>query len=165
MTTRSDQASPSRGIDWLLTTGVVAVAALYVRVFAFTPNEASQGMAQKILYLHATSAFVALYLGFALMAVTSGLYLFLKDGKLDLVAESAAEVGLVFTTVVLITGPLWGKPIWGDVLYGSERPFPVGIALHARTLTFDHPVLHRPVTVMAELPEAWTKAGIMLSAS
>ena len=104
-------APPRR--DLLLPLGFLAVAAVYVRAIAFTPVEAQQGPAQKILYVHATSAFVGLYLAFALMAVTSLLYLFLKDEKLDRVAESAAEVGLAFTTVVLITGPLWGRPVWG----------------------------------------------------
>lgn len=99
--------------DWLLVAALLAVAATYVRALAFTPIEALQGPAQKILYVHATSAFVALYLAFGLLAISSGLYLWLRDEKLDRVAESAAEVGLVFTTVVLITGPLWGKPIWG----------------------------------------------------
>ncbi len=113
-TSTSAALSPVRtGADWLLIGGYVSVAALYVRAIFFTPVEALQGPAQKILYVHATSAFVALYLAFALLAVTSGLYLFLKDEKLDRLAESAAEVGLVFTTVVLITGPLWGKPVWG----------------------------------------------------
>ncbi len=91
----------------------VAVAALYVRAIWFTPVEAVQGPAQKILYVHAASAFVALYLAFGLMAVCSALYLWLRDEKLDRVAESSAEVGLAFTSVVLATGPLWGKPIWG----------------------------------------------------
>jgi heme exporter protein C len=109
---RSAERTPPP-IDWLMLAGFLAVAAVYVRAVAFTPIEALQGPAQKILYVHATSAFVALYLGFALLAVTSALYLWLKDEKLDRVAESAAEVGLVFTTVVLVTGPLWGKPIWG----------------------------------------------------
>ena len=99
--------------DLLLPLGFAAVAALYVRAIFFTPIEAMQGPAQKILYVHAASAFVALYLGFALLAIASGLYLWLRDEKLDRVAESAAEVGLVFTTVVLLTGPLWAKPIWG----------------------------------------------------
>ena len=101
------------GPDWLILAGFVSVAAVYVRAFLFTPPEATQGPAQRILYVHAPSAFVALYLAFALMALTSALYLWLKDEKLDRVAESAAEVGLAYTTVVLITGPLWGKPIWG----------------------------------------------------
>ena len=41
------------------------------------------------------------------------LYLWLRDPKLDHIAESSAEVGLLFTSVVLITGPLWAKPVWG----------------------------------------------------
>ena len=101
------------GVDWLLVSGFLAVGAFYVRAIFYTPIEAVQGPAQKILYVHATSAFVALYLAFGLLGIASALYLWLQDEKLDLVAESAAEVGLVFTSVVLVTGPLWGKPIWG----------------------------------------------------
>jgi heme exporter protein C len=101
------------GIDWLFVAAVLAVAAVYVRAIWFTPIEAAQGPAQKILYVHATAAFVGLYLGFGLVAIASALYLWLRDEKLDRVAASAAEVGVVFTTVVLLTGPLWGKPIWG----------------------------------------------------
>lgn len=104
-------ARPRR--DILLAVALVAIAALYVRALAFTPIEARQGAAQKILYIHATSAIVGLYIAFGLMAVASLLYLWLKDAKLDRVAESSAEVGLVYTTAVLVTGPLWGKTIWG----------------------------------------------------
>jgi len=107
------RAPARRGIDWLLVLAVLAVAGTYVRAIFFTPLEAMQGPAQKILYVHATAAFVGLYLGFGLVAVASLLYLWLKDEKLDRVAEAAAEVGVVFTTTVLVTGPLWGKPIWG----------------------------------------------------
>ena len=113
---RAGDAAPVRraaGTDWLLLAGFVAVAAVLVRAIWFTPLEARQGAAQKILYVHATSAFVGLYLAFGLLAVASALYLWLKDEKLDRVAESAAEVGLVYLSVVLITGPLWGRPIWG----------------------------------------------------
>ena len=114
--TRTDAAAVATrasGPDWLLLSGFVAVAAVMVRAIWFTPLEARQGAAQKILYVHATSAFVGLYLAFGLLAVASALYLWLKDEKLDRVAESAAEVGLVFLSTVLVTGPLWGRPIWG----------------------------------------------------
>jgi heme exporter protein C len=103
----------SSGPDLLLIAGFLAVAGAMVRAIWFTPLEARQGAAQKILYVHVPSAFVGLYLAFGLLAVVSGLYLWLKDEKLDRVAESAAEVGLVFLTAVLVTGPLWGRPIWG----------------------------------------------------
>jgi heme exporter protein C len=104
---------PRGGVDWLLAAAVLAVAAALVRAVWFTPVEAMQGAAQKIFYVHVPSAFVGLYLGLPLVAIASGVYLWLKDERLDRTAEAAAEVSLVFMTVVLITGPLWGKPIWG----------------------------------------------------
>lgn len=91
---------------------VVAVAITYIRAMFFTPLEAIQGPAQKILYVHAPAAWVA-FMAFGLVAIASILYLWLREDRLDRIAESSAEVGVVFTTVVLTTGPLWGKPIWG----------------------------------------------------
>lgn len=91
---------------------IVAVIVTFVRAIFFTPLEAIQGPAQKILYVHAPAAWVA-FMAFGLVGLTSVLYLWLKEDRLDRVAESSAEVGVVFTTVVLITGPLWGKPVWG----------------------------------------------------
>lgn len=114
VTSRPAAPAAARPIfDWLFVVAALAVAATYVRAIYFTPVEAMQGPAQKILYVHATAAFVGLYLCFGLVAVTSLLYLWLKDEKLDRAAAASAEVGVVFTTVVLCTGPLWGKPIWG----------------------------------------------------
>jgi len=101
------------GFDWLLAAAVLAVAATFIRAIYFTPVEALQGAAQKIFYIHAPSAFIGLYVAFGIVAVAGGLYLWLRDERLDRVAASAAEVGVVFMTVVLITGPMWGKPIWG----------------------------------------------------
>jgi heme exporter protein C len=91
---------------------VAAIAVALARVFFFTPTEAIQGLAQKIYYIHVPSAWVA-FLAFFLVAVTSALYLWLREERLDRIAEASAEVGVVFTTVVLVTGPLWAKPIWG----------------------------------------------------
>jgi heme exporter protein C len=109
----SSDVSRRKGLDPLMGVAIVAVVLVFVRALMFTPIEARQGPAQKIMYVHATAAFIALYVAFVLMAIASILYLWLKDEKLDRVAESAAEVGLAFTTVVLVTGPLWGKTIWG----------------------------------------------------
>jgi heme exporter protein C len=107
------ETSATRGrFDVLLAMALIAVAGVYVRAIWFTPIELRQGPAQKIFYVHAPSAWVA-FLAFALVAVAGLLYLWLHDERLDRFAESSAEVGVVFTTVVLITGPLWGKPVWG----------------------------------------------------
>jgi heme exporter protein C len=100
-----------QGRIWIFL-ALLLVAGVYVRALVFTPAEVTQGLAQKIFYIHAPSAWVA-FLAFGLVGVTSVIYLFLKDPRLDLFAASAAEVGMVFITFVLISGPLWGKMIWG----------------------------------------------------
>jgi len=102
-----------RGIDGWLLAGLLAVAGAVTRAIWFTPVELRQGPAQKIFYVHVPSAFIALYIAFGLLAVTSALYLWLRDPRLDRMAESAAEVGLVYMSVVLLTGPIWGKTVWG----------------------------------------------------
>lgn len=91
---------------------LAAVVVTYIRAIFFTPIEAVQGPVQKIFYIHAPAAWVA-FMAFGLVAVASVLYLWLREDRLDRIAESSAEVGVVFTTVVLTTGPLWGKPVWG----------------------------------------------------
>lgn len=91
---------------------LLLMAGVYVRALAFTPEEATQGLAQKIFYIHAPSAWVA-FLAFGVVGVCSLVYLVVKDARLDLLAASSAEIGTVFTTVVLVTGPIWGKVIWG----------------------------------------------------
>ena len=108
-----NDSSSSPRPDWLLIAAYLAVAGTMVRAIVFTPIEAIQGPAQKIFYVHAPSAFVALYVALPLVALAGALYLWLGDERLDRTAESSAEVGLVFTTVVLVTGPIWGRPVWG----------------------------------------------------
>lgn len=99
-------------ISWLPTIAGLAVAGAVVRAAFYTPLEAKQGAAQKIFYIHVPAAWVA-FMAFGLVAIASAVFLWLHDERLDRFAESSAEVGVIFTTVVLITGPLWAKPIWG----------------------------------------------------
>src|SRR5206468_2389703 len=84
----------------------------YVRALAFTPVERLQGPAQKIFYLHVPAALWT-EAAMVLVGLAGIFYLFLKDPRLDRFAEASAEVGTVFATIVLTTGPIWGKPIWG----------------------------------------------------
>lgn len=91
---------------------LLGLVAVYVRALFFTPIERFQGPAQKIFYIHAPAAWVAL-LAFAVTGLLSGLYLWLKDRRLDLGAAASAEIGVAFSVVMLTTGPLWGKPVWG----------------------------------------------------
>jgi heme exporter protein C len=94
-----------------------ALAALAVTgslwmVFFYAPTEVTMGVVQRIFYVHVPSAWVA-FLAFGIVALCSLGYLWLRDDRLDAIAVSAAELGMVFTTIVLVTGPLWGKIAWG----------------------------------------------------
>jgi heme exporter protein C len=91
---------------------LLGLAGIYVLALGFTPVEARQGLAQKIFYLHVPAAWSAM-LAFSLVGVTSALYLWLHDPRLDRFAASSAEVGVAFSAVMLTTGPIWAKPIWG----------------------------------------------------
>jgi 23S rRNA pseudouridine1911/1915/1917 synthase len=51
-----------------------------------------------------------------------------------------------------------GYPIYGDAKYGSIRIFDKAVALHARSLTFLHPIRHEPITLTAELPPLWRRS-------
>lgn len=74
--------------------------------------EVDQRDAVRLMYVHLPSIAVA-YLGYAITLVASILYL--RNGSVfwDLLAAAAAEIGVVFTAFLLITGALWGKPTWG----------------------------------------------------
>ena len=92
--------------------GLLGLAVVYVLAIGYTPVEARQGMAQKIFYLHVPAAWCAL-MAFSLVGITSALYLWLHDPRLDRFAAASAEVGVAFSAVMLTTGPIWAKPIWG----------------------------------------------------
>jgi heme exporter protein C len=97
---------------WVTLVGLVLLGGVYVRALAFTPVERFQGPAQKIFYVHVPAA-VTTELAVILLGLAGVFFLFLNDPRLDRFAEASAEVGTVFASVVLGTGPIWGKPIWG----------------------------------------------------
>src|SRR4051812_20496765 len=76
------------------------------------PTEQTMGDLQRIFYYHVPSAWTA-FVFFAVNFVASIVFLTRRNLKADAVAVSAAEVGLVFCTVVLVTGPIWARPVWG----------------------------------------------------
>jgi heme exporter protein C len=115
MNPRPISAEPARIIRRglvLSTVGFVGLIMVSVIVLGYTPVEARQGLAQKIFYLHVPAAWSAL-LAFSLVGLSSALYLWLRDVRLDRFAAASAEVGVVFSAVMLTTGPIWAKPIWG----------------------------------------------------
>jgi heme exporter protein C len=76
------------------------------------PTEATMGEVQRIFYYHVPSAWTA-FLLFLANFVASIVYLAKRGRGADAFAVSSAEVGVVFCTVVLVTGPLWARPVWG----------------------------------------------------
>jgi heme exporter protein C len=94
----------------LMTLGLMLVSLFMV--FEWVPTEADQGIVQRIFYFHVPCAWVA-FAAFGIVAIAGVFYLWLKDQIWDDLGYAAAEIGMVFCTLVLVTGSLWAKPIWG----------------------------------------------------
>jgi heme exporter protein C len=98
-----------RVLPWL-TCCLMIVALAFV--FLYVPNERIQGPPQRIFYFHLPAAWNT-FLGFFIVAGASAAFLWQGDRFSDLLAQAAAEVGMVFCTLVIITGSIWARPIWG----------------------------------------------------
>ncbi len=81
-------------------------------IFLYAPVDAVQGLPQKIFYFHVPMAWIGM-LAFVVLAVAGVIYLIRPDERWDWLARSSAEVGVVFLTLALILGSIWGKVIWG----------------------------------------------------
>src|SRR5436190_14625632 len=82
------------------------------QALVIAPTEQTMGNVQRIFYYHVPSAWTA-FLLFTINFVASVLYLIRRSSAADALAVVSAEVGVVFCTVVLVTGPLWARPVWG----------------------------------------------------
>ncbi|MFY9585139.1 MAG: cytochrome c biogenesis protein CcsA [Candidatus Acidiferrales bacterium] len=98
---------------WLPTAAVAALIGLagYAALFV-APMERTMGLIQRIFYFHVPSAWTG-FVAFFLVFVSSIAYLFRRRPQWDWLAVSAGEVGVACFTVVLVTGPIWAKPVWG----------------------------------------------------
>jgi heme exporter protein C len=90
---------------------VLMVAALYL-VFVYVPTEKEMGIVQRLFYLMVPMGWLAM-LAFLIIFIGSILYLVKRESKWDNLARSSAEIGIIFTTLALITGSTWARPIWG----------------------------------------------------
>lgn len=99
---------------WLLIFKLMTLSMMIIAlgaVFFYAPIEKTMGIIQKIFYIHVPSAFFSFF-AFFITFIASIIYLLKKTVKWDIVAHCSAEIGLIFCTIVLITGPIWAKPIW-----------------------------------------------------
>ena len=90
---------------------ILLVTALYM-VFIYVPTEETMGVVQRIFYLMVPMGWLSL-LSFFIVFIGSILYLVKRESKWDILASCSAEIGIVFTTLALIVGAIWAKPIWG----------------------------------------------------
>jgi heme exporter protein C len=102
----------SKSAYWLGVATLGMMTAAILMVFVYVPTEAQQGIVQRIFYFHVPCAWVA-FAAFAVVAISGVFYLWLGQQVWDDLGYAAAEVGMVFCTLVLITGSIWAKPIWG----------------------------------------------------
>ncbi|HEX2051325.1 MAG TPA: cytochrome c biogenesis protein CcsA [Actinomycetota bacterium] len=110
---RDDRARDARttvlgAAAWTLTALALAFALLVAR----EADDAMGGQLQRIFYVHVPAAWIA-YLAFALVFVCSIAYLRTGARRWDVAAHSSAELGVVFSSLVLVTGPIWARPVWG----------------------------------------------------
>jgi len=98
-------------LGWL---SLAAVATLAVFGLFVAPPDEVQSDAQRLMYLHVPSAWIA-YLAFGVTALASALWLWPRTRATvwDRVAGASAELGVIFTALTLILGSLWGRPVWG----------------------------------------------------
>jgi heme exporter protein C len=94
-----------------IVTALLLAFALYEALIG-APTERTMGDVQRIFYYHVPSAWTA-FLLFLANFVASLVYLIRRSEKPDILALVSAEVGIVFCTVVLVTGPIWARPVWG----------------------------------------------------
>ena len=100
------------GVIGLGSLGVLTVLILHWMVFFWVPTESFQGVIQRIFYIHVPAWWIT-FLAFGIVALCSAMYLWLGDERVDIVAVAGAEGGMVFASIGLLTGPLWGRVAWG----------------------------------------------------
>lgn len=99
-------------MDGLFAITTVLMVVNFYLIFLWVPKEAVQGNVQRIFYLHLPVAWIA-YLAFFLVFIFSVLHLRKRSGRWDRWAYSSAELGVVFTSVTIVSGIIWAKPIFG----------------------------------------------------
>src|SRR5438445_5577722 len=99
----------TRALGWL---AALALVIGLGAAFGYAPREAVQGNVQRIMYLHVPAVLTA-YLAFALVFAGCLGYLFTRRLGWDRLAVAAAEPGVLFTALTIVSGSIWAKPTWG----------------------------------------------------
>ena len=90
--------------------GMMMLVNLYL-IFMVAPTDAILGHVQRVFYFHVPMAILS-FVAFLVVFLASVTYVFRRDSRWDNLAYAAAEVGVVFISLALITGVIWAKPVW-----------------------------------------------------
>jgi len=101
----------SRTIRILNIVSLIALAIALGMVFFYAPVERTMGNVQRIFYFHVGSAWVG-SLAFLVAMVCGVLFLRRPEKKWDTMALASVEIGLVFISIAIVSGSVWGKPAW-----------------------------------------------------
>ncbi len=107
----------TRTLGWV---ALVAVVAATLNSLVGVPADLNQGDAQRVMYIHVPSAWLA-YLSFGVTALAGIGWLWKRDLRFDWLAVASAEIGVMFTAFTLLAGAMWGRPVWG-VFYQWDDP-------------------------------------------
>ena len=96
----------------LLILGITLMLFGLTWALVLAPTELIQGPPQRIMYLHVPAVLTA-YAALGIVFISSVLFLWRREARWDRLALAAAELGVLFVTMTLVTGSLWGRPVWG----------------------------------------------------
>jgi len=116
VTPASGQTSGTRRIslarDGLLVAGAALMAVTLYLVFLWVPTERTLGVSQRIFYFHVPLGWIGM-VSILVVAIASVMHLVTGKEKWDSLAHATAELGVVFATLIIVTGSIWARPVWG----------------------------------------------------
>jgi heme exporter protein C len=120
MAERIERINLNRVVPILNVLAAVMIGISMVVVFFYAPVELTMGNVQRIFYFHVGSAWVASIAFF--IALLSGIMYLRKPSRTwDTIAVGSVEIGLVFTTMTIVSGSVWGRPAWNTWWIWSPR--------------------------------------------
>ena len=99
-------------LPWMSVITLVLMLAGLIGGLVLAPEDYQQGDAFRIIYVHAPSAWMSMFI-YMVIAINGAIFLIWRIKIADIIARSSAVLGASFTSLALITGMIWGKPMWG----------------------------------------------------
>lgn len=110
-TSKVTQMKSGAGLrSFTVITALMLIVSLYA-VFVYAPREVLMGEVQRVFYFHVAAGWVGA-LSFLVTLIAGVLYLSTRDVRWDRVAVSSVEIGVVFTTMNVVSGSIWARPVW-----------------------------------------------------